>query len=438
MKVSVIGLGKLGLCTAACFAARGHKVYGVDTNAFFIEELKNRRCPIDETGLTELLEDAWDNFTPTDNMAEAISNTDFTAIIVPTPSNPEGDFTNQYVIKVLEDLAVPLKQKDTFHVVDVVSTVMPGSSENVFLPLLEKLTGKKCGTDFGLAYNPEFIALGSVVKNFLNPDMVLMGVSDETTGKMSHELYRTTCDNTPEISLMSLVNAEITKLSVNCFCTTKISFANELSMLCEKVPGADIDVISNALGKDSRIGSKYISGGLGFGGPCFPRDNIAFQYFAEKSGQKARLAPQVVNINKAVVENLAVKVKSAIKPASRVVILGLSYKPFTHIVEESQSIELARNLSENGLEVVVYDPKAIESAKQELKGAVSYADDLYEGCTKADAIILMTNWPEFETLNWKKISSVANKDACLIDSWRIFNHKRPEGLRYFALGVGLK
>ncbi len=342
MNISVIGLGKLGLCTAACFASAGHTVYGYDLNDHFRAELKSRRNPIDETGLTKLLESAWSNLQIVDTYDAAVQASNITLIIVPTPSLPDGRFTNEYLVKVLEGLSPALKAKEGFHIVDVVSTVMPGSCDDLFKPLLEQATGKRCGIDFGLVYNPEFIALGSVIRNFLNPDMVLIGASDERSGAMVRDLYASTCKTRPTMAVMSLVNAEITKISLNCYVTMKISYANGLAAICEQVPGADVDVITAAIGADTRVGAKCLKGGLGFGGPCFPRDNIAFQAFAEEFGANAVLGKAVVNVNNSIPERLFQKIAVKCPAPAKVALLGLSYKAETHIIEESHSVMLAK------------------------------------------------------------------------------------------------
>ncbi len=437
MNISVIGLGKLGLCMAACFASKGHLVIGVDTNQQVLDQLRLKQCPIDEPGLEELLEEAWGNLTIGDNAKEAVSNSEITLIIVPTPSRPDRKFTNKYVENALEALAPTLKEKDGFQVIDVVSTVMPGSCDSRFRPLIEKITGKVCGSDFGLVYNPEFIALGSVIKDFLNPDMVLIGASDKQSGEMVKELYLATCESNPDIKVMSLINAEITKLSLNCFVTMKISFANELASICEKVPGADIDAITDALGSDTRIGSKYLKGGLGFGGPCFPRDNQAFQAFARESGTEPRLGPQVVAINNSVVDRLSDIISKNTNAGDKVALLGLSYKPGTHIIEESQSVMLARRLVDSGFAVSVHDPKALSAAKGALNDSVSYFDDPYECIKDAAGIILLTNWQVYEALDWKLAGTLVKDRALLLDSWRVLKNMHFDGFRYAGWGVGL-
>jgi UDPglucose 6-dehydrogenase len=436
MRVSVIGLGKLGLCTASCFAAKGTAVTGLDKNKSFIDSLTSRKSPVDETGLDEVLEKAWPNLSFTMDYAEAVSSSDISLIIVPTPSGPDGRFINDYLISAIESLAPALAAKKNFHIIDIVSTVMPGSCDGIFKPLLEKTTGKKVGKDIGLVYNPEFIALGSVIHNFLNPDMVLIGASDSKSSEAVKNLYASMTDSRPRFSTMSLVNAEVAKLSLNCFVTMKISFANELSALCEKIPGADIDDITNALGADTRIGPKYLKGGLGFGGPCFPRDNIAFQMCAGDHGYEANIGPEVVKINKAVVSRVFGFVASAVPKGSRVAVLGLSYKPHTHIIEESQSILLIKKLIDEGYAISVSDPKAIPSAKKELGNTISYSENPYDACNGASAIVLMTNWPEYINLDPRKLAAMAGKTVIFIDTWRSFFHARSTFPRYCAIGRG--
>lgn len=438
MNISVIGLGKLGLCTAACFASKGHNVIGVDTNQSTLSELKAKRSPICETGIDDLLMKAWPTFSVTDSIRSAVLGSDITLIVVPTNSNPEGDFNSEHIEAVLESLAPALYEKETFHVVDIVSTIMPGSCDRRFRPMLEKLSGLEFGNDFGLVYNPEFIALGSVINNFLNPDMVLIGASDKRSGEIAASLYRSSCDNDAPIVVMSLVNAEITKLSINCYVTSKISFANELAAICEKFPGADIDEVSFAMGKDSRIGAKYLKGGLGFGGPCFPRDNLAFQYFAKEAGYKPLIGPQVVAVNHAVVKRLKNIVSENTPKGGKLAFLGISYKPETQIIEESQSLMLAEDLAGMGYECILSDPRCLSNAEKALADKVKCESDPYKAVEKAEAILLLTNWPEYEKLDWRCIADSAAPDALLIDSWRILKNNRPGGLRYFGIGMGFE
>lgn len=437
MRISVIGLGKLGLCTAACFASAGHTVYGFDLNDHFRNELKAHRNPINETGLTELLESAWANLHVVDCYEDAIHKSDVTLIIVPTPSLPDGRFTNDYLIKALEWLAPALKKKNSFHIIDVVATVMPGSCDNIFRPLLETATGKLCGTDFGLVYNPEFIALGSVIRNFLHPDMVLIGASDDRSSSVMHDLYATTCKTKPTMAVMSLINAEITKISLNCYVTMKISYANGLAAICEQVPGADIDTITAAIGADSRVGSKCLKGGLGFGGPCFPRDNTAFQAFAEEFGSEALIGKAVVAVNNSIPERLFKKISAHCPQSAKVALLGLSYKAETHIIEESHSIMLAKNLMATGFQVALHDPKALDTAQAILGNNAIFCIDPYKCVAGADAIVILTDWPEYQVLDWMLISKIVGRGTLVLDSWRLFKDKDMSLFTYTPVGIGL-
>ncbi|MSN25213.1 MAG: nucleotide sugar dehydrogenase [Geobacter sp.] len=437
MNISVIGLGKLGLCTAACFASAGHTVYGFDRNDYFRSELEARRNPIEETGLTEILESAWETLHIADSYEAALHDSDITLIIVPTPSLPDGRFTNDYLVKVLEGLAPALKSKNSFHIVNVVSTVMPGSCDNIFKPLLEQATGKSCGTEFGLVYNPEFIALGSVIRNFLNPDMVLIGASDERSGSAVRELYSSTCKTSPTMAVMSLVNAEITKISLNCYVTMKISYANGLAAICEQVPGADVDVITAAIGADSRVGNKCLKGGLGFGGPCFPRDNIAFQVFAEEFGVEALLGKAVVAVNNSIPKRLFNRISEQCAPPAKVALLGLSYKADTHIIEESHSMVLAKSLVAAGYQVSLHDPTALDGARGLLGNDVVCCADPYECLTGAAAIALLTDWPQYRDLNWERIAMLAAPGALVLDSWRTAMSNDMSAFTYIPVGVGI-
>ncbi len=436
MRISVFGLGKLGLCTAACFAARGHRVVGYDADPKIIESLRARHNPIRETGLDDRLAQAWPLLTITDNPAAAVRDTDISLIIVPTPSQPDGRFSNLAVEAVLALIGPVLRHKKAFHVVDVVSTVMPGSSDQVFRPLLEKLSGKACGRDFGLVYNPEFIALGSVIHNFLSPDLVLIGASDPRAGEVVREIYRSSCHAEAHIAVMSLINAEITKLSLNCFITMKISFANELAGLCEAIPGAEADVVTGALGWDSRIGAKCLKSGLGFGGPCFPRDNLAFQALARDEGFEVRLAPKVVRINRGIPERLAHHLRSHVKPPGRVALLGLSYKPDTPVVEESQSVMVAQLLARAGYAVQVHDPQALDQARAVLGDLVTYCPTPKDCVKGVAAVVLLTNWPLYAQLPWPSLVKTAAPDPLFLDCWGALRGKIPPECRYVCLGAG--
>lgn len=435
MNISSIGLGKLGLCSAACFASKGHRVIGVDSNEQHVEALNGGLCPIDEPGLPVLLDGCRQRMEFTVDCGYAVRNSEITLITVPTPSNPDGRFSNAYVETVLDRLGPALKAKKAFHVVGIVSTVMPGTCESVFKPTLEKLTGKTCGRDFGLIYNPEFVALGSVLRDFLNPDMLLIGASDDRSAQIARDLYAGVVESAPYCAAMNLTNAEITKLSLNCYVTLKISFANELAAVCERVCGADVDVVTTAIGADSRVGRKYLKGGLGFGGPCFPRDNLAFQRCAEDAGAQVHLSPNVVKVNGTVVDRLLEMIDAHGPSGSTVTLLGLSYKPGTHVVEESQPVILAERLLDAGYAVRMHDPKAAQGACEALQGRGTFCDDPYEAACGASVVVVLTTWPEYQHLDVARLEAKAGPAPLLIDCWRTYRDVSFKKFVYRAFGT---
>src|SRR6266436_9458738 len=282
--VSVIGLGKLGAPMVAAIAARGVLAIGVDADAAKVDAIAKGVPPIFEPRLAETLILAQGRLTATSNIEDAVRDSDITFIVVATPADADGSFSLRYVLPVCEAIGRALAAKREYHVVALTSTVMPGSTGGDVRETLEKASRKRAGIDFGICYSPEFIALGSVIRDFLNPDFTLVGEFDERSGVMLEHCYAEIIENGAPCKRMSLENAELTKLAVNTFVTTKIAYANMLAELCEGIPGGDVDVVSDALGADKRIGRPYLTGGLGFGGPCFPRDNLALSAFGRRLG----------------------------------------------------------------------------------------------------------------------------------------------------------
>jgi UDPglucose 6-dehydrogenase len=432
MKISIIGLGKLGAPMAAVMAHKGNTVVGVDVNPAFVEAIQHGRPPVSEPGLAEMIAANRKRLSATLDYTEAILATDITFIIVPTPSGADGTFSLQYVMRAAERIGAALRQKKAWHLVVLSSTVMPGSTGGELLPALEAHSGRKCGPDFGLCYNPEFIALGSVVRDMLNPDMILIGESDARSGDILEELYSIVCESGPRIQRMNFVNAELTKLSVNTFVTTKISYANMLAQVCETLPGADADVVTTALGCDSRIGPKYLKGALGYGGPCFPRDNVAFSAMARANGVPALLAEATDAMNRRQVPRLAELILSRLPERGTAGVMGLSYKPNTEVIEESQGVALAQELLRAGVRVVVYDPAAMENARRVLNGNVVFAKSAAECAGQADALAITTPWAEFKDLkagDWKH-------GAVVLDCWRVLVPAQlPESVSRMVLGT---
>jgi UDPglucose 6-dehydrogenase len=275
MNVSVVGLGKLGLPLLALLANSGHKVFGYDKSSGLLELLKNGDCPYPEPGLSDLLKSGSKNIQYVSTIDQVVENSEVCFVIVPTPSTPNGGFDNGVVLAVCEELGTSLRNMTKDFTVDIVSTVMPGSCDSEIRETLEKSSGIKLGQQLGLCYNPEFIALGSVIRDMQYPDMQLLGAnSNKHAERVESVLHSITRKETP-IRRMSLIEAELVKISVNNFVTMKIAFANMLGEIAQRIGNMDIDVITDAIGLDSRIGKKYLKAGTPFGGPCFPRDTKA-------------------------------------------------------------------------------------------------------------------------------------------------------------------
>jgi UDPglucose 6-dehydrogenase len=418
LKLSVVGLGKLGSPLAAVLADKGHDVIGVDVNRAFVEALQEGRAPVRETGLAEMIARNRARLCATSSYDEAVHGSELTFVVVPTPSLPDGTFSLEYTLAACRNLGAALRGKDGYHVIAITSTVMPGSTGGPIRECLEQASGKTCGRDFGLCYNPEFIALGSVIRDMTHPDFILIGESDERAGGLLAGLYEAHWEPRPPVHRMNFVNAELTKISVNTFVTTKITYANMIARLCERVPGADCDVVTKALGRDTRIGPKYLKGALGFGGPCFPRDNVAFNSFARQVGTKAYLAEATDRFNRDQVAWVADELLPRLPAGGRVGILGLSYKPNTGVVEESQGVAFARYFAGRGVPVTVHDPEGCDQARSLLEGQVRFADSMQDCARESDLLFIATPWDEFKRLKAGDLKRGARRPV-VVDCWRI-------------------
>lgn len=436
MKACVIGLGKLGAPLVACLAARGITVVGVDNDPRKVEAINNAQPPVSEPGLTELLAEAHPRLTAISDVEAAVAQTDFTFVVVATPSEPHGGFSLRYVEPVCQAVGRALARKSDYHVVVLTSTVMPGTTATTIRDVLEKSSGKRMGTDFGLCYSPEFIALGSVIRDFLNPDMLLIGESDSRAGDSLQALYAQVCENKPHVARMSFVNAEVTKLAVNTYVTTKISYANMLARICERLPGSNVDVITTALGQDTRIGPKYLKGAVSYGGPCFPRDNLALAQLARQLGVPPDLAQAVDRFNRSQISWLADLVQHQTKGTAG--ILGLTYKAGTDVVEEAAGFLLAKELGNRGVSVLAFDPAYAKTSPPAIHDNVRFAANATDCIQHSDVVVLATSWPEFSGIPRERWSRNSNRGPrTVIDCWRVlkFLHDDP-GVHYLGLGLG--
>jgi UDPglucose 6-dehydrogenase len=435
MHYSVVGLGKLGASMAAAIASRGFNVIGVDVNPQAVEAVNSGRAPVQETALTETIAANREQLRATLNVDEAILNSDVTFVIVPTPSDTRGAFSLRYAAASFGAIGRALAHKRTYHLVALTSTVLPGATRYGLLPILERESGKTCGPDFGLCYSPEFVALGSVIRDFLYPDFNLIGEFDARSGDLLEACYSNITANAPPCRRMSIENAEITKVALNTFVTTKITFANMLADLCERLPGGDVDVVTGALGLDSRIGRKYLTGALGYGGPCFPRDNVALGFMARALDTEATLAEATDKMNRVLATRVVARLQSMIGPGTTVAVLGLAYKPYSHVLEESQGVTVAKALAATGAQVVAYDPLVDQTACHEIGGHIAVADSAATALRQADIVVITTPDPTFHTL--KAVDFLKPGGIMVVlDCWRILAAELAgqQGVNYIPLG----
>ena len=399
--ISVFGLGKLGACIAATFASRGVAVLGVDVDPVKVQKINGGLPPVEEPLLAGTITAGHKHLRATSNADEAAA-TDASFFIPPSPSLPDGSFSNEFLLRAMQSAAQAVRRAGKKgHIFVCNSTTTPGAMDSVLIPMLEKEIGGKCGQDFGVCYNPEFIALGNVVNGLLEPDMVLIGESDPASGAALEQLYKKYNRNQPKIARMSIISAELTKISVNSFITVKISFTNQLRLMAERFPKADIHTILAAIGSDSRIGGKYLRAGVSFGGPCFPRDNRLLAYTARQLGLSAPLAEASDRVNELTKESLLATVIGLTQPGDTVAVLGMAYKPDTYIVEESAGLHLAQHLKRNGRRILVHDYAATPSNSPSLfefeilddPGSLPKRDDV-------KVAVLCCPWPAYKKVQF--------------------------------------
>lgn len=434
MKISVIGLGKLGACYAAFYADGGFIVTGVDTDPKKVKALAAGIAPVLEPELAGLISKNKKRLSATMSIEEAVLASDATFIIVPTPSLKDGSFSVEYVTKACVDIGKALRKKDSYHLISLVSTVLPGDSREHIIPALEKSSRKKCGIDFGYCYNPSLIALGDIIGNLTHPDFLFLGAFDQKSGDTLAKIYRKLYpDRVPE--RMSIESVELAKIALNSYVTMKITFANLLGSLSEEIPHANVDDITTALGKDKRIGSVYFKSGLGYGGPCFPRDNYAFAHMAKKRGVRTPLALATHEINTRIPAEVAerMQVLAVKNKAKHIGFLGLSYKPRTTITEESQALTIAKLMRKKGYEIVIYEPLDLGEARAKLGSKATYADSLHTLVTESDIIFVSNKDDAFAQLPALVKKTGAAK--VIVDPWSMFDPKSFGTLAlYRALG----
>jgi UDPglucose 6-dehydrogenase len=438
--ISIVGTGYVGLCTAVGFASRGYKVVASTHDPEKAELINKGIPPFFEYGLEEMLQKVVKKgyLKCVLDREEAVLNTGITIISVSTPSQPDGSIDLRFIESSAREIGEALNKKDAYHLVVVKSTVVPGTSENMVKPSVEKSSGKRCGVDFGLCMNPEFLREGSALYDTLHPDRVIIGEHDEKSGDILESLYRDFLgEEMPPMIRTNLPTAELIKYANNAFLATKISFINTIANICEKIPGADVTVIAQGVGLDKRISPLFLRAGLGYGGSCFPKDVKALVAFSKSLGYSPVLFNAVEDVNN-VQPYQAVRLAEKLigdLAGKRVAVLGLAFKPDTDDMRETVSIKVINKLLEEGASVVAYDPKAVVNARYVFGDKIEYTKSSVECLEDAECCIVVTEWDEFKQLEPEDFIKHM-KSPLVIDGRRIYNpQKFSRRLKFAAIGL---
>lgn len=444
MKISVIGAGYVGLISGICLAEKGHWVICADIDKSKVDKINAGIAPIYEVGLDELMKkNVGNRFGATSNLREAVLDSQISIIAVGTPFNgAEIDLT--YIEAVARQIGEVLKTKSDYHLVIVKSTVVPGTTNNVVLRLLEEASGKVAGKDFGVGMNPEFLREGEAIADFMNPDRIVLGGIDEKSIHMQRELYAV-FEGVDKLET-NCKTAEMIKYTANSLLATMISFANEIGNLCTTVGDIDITEVTKGVHLDRRISpiidgkritpsfTTYIEAGCGFGGSCFPKDVKALCSYGAQRGQSMPLLNAVIDINNVQyrqIINILYKYFKDLK-GIKLAVLGLAFKPGTDDIRESPSILLINYLLSFAAEISAFDPIATHEAQKEFNNApIRYCNTLGDAVAGVDVVILMTRWAEFKVL--PSLLNAMIKPPLLIDGRRMLDKKSVA--RYEGIGM---
>lgn len=439
--ISIVGTGYVGLCTAVGFATRNRKVIASTHDEKKALSINMGTPPFFEPNLEKLLRKAV--FTGylecVVGREKAVLDTDVTFIAVGTPSKPDGSINLNYIRKAAQEIGDSLAKKERYHLVVVKSTVIPGTTQNVVKPILQKHSGKKCGRDFGLCMNPEFLREGSAVEDTLHPDKIVIGEHDETSGDILQSLYEDFYKvDVPPVLRTNLTTAELVKYANNAFLATKISFINEIANICQQISGTDITEIAEAIGLDHRINPCFLEAGLGYGGSCFPKDIRSLIAYSKRKGYNPKLLQAVEETNLRQPYTAVSLSRKFLRDLNgkNIAVLGLSFKPGTDDIREAVSTKLVERLLEEGAKVTVYDPAANPNSKRKFGKRIQYAESTIQCIRGADCCIVATEWHEFKKLTPDDFL-VNMKRPIVIDGRRIFNPKLfRRKLKYAAIGFG--
>lgn len=435
MNIAIVGTGYVGLVSGTCFAELGANVTCVDVNKQKIQSLLNGEIPIYEPGLEQLVSRnvKAGRLHFTTNLAEVLDEVEIVFSAVGTPPDEDGSADLRYVLEVAKTIGENI---NNYVLVVTKSTVPVGTAQKVKATIQAELDKRGLDVPFDVASNPEFLKEGNAIDDFMKPDRVVVGVESEKAKELMTKLYKPMLLNNFRVIFMDIPSAEMTKYAANSMLATRISFMNDIANLCELV-GADVNMVRKGIGTDTRIGSKFLYPGCGYGGSCFPKDVKALIKTASKHGYVMKVLNAVEEVNekqKNILFEKFTKYYNGDIKGRKVALWGLAFKPETDDMREAPALVLIDSLLKAGCQVIAYDPVAMNECKRRIGDSIQYADNLYDTVIDADAIFHVTEWKEFRMPSWGVIKKAMKPDAVLIDGRNVFGETDLNGIKYLRIG----
>ncbi len=437
MKITIVGSGYVGLVTGVCFAEVGIDVTCVDIDVEKIEKLKKGISPIFEPGLDEMLERniSREKLSFTTDLASVVNDSEVVFSAVGTPPDEDGSADLKYVL----DVARTVGKNMTKHIIIVTKSTVPvGTAKKVRVAIQEELDKRGEKLTFDVVSNPEFLKEGAAIDDFMKPDRIVIGIETERARDVMTRLYRPFTLNNHPVIFMDVPSAEMTKYAANAMLATRISFMNDIANLCEIV-GANVNMVRRGIGSDSRIGSKFLYSGIGYGGSCFPKDVKALIKTGEENNYNLRIIKAVEDVNEDQKSVLFDKLSKYFKgklSGLNIALWGLSFKPQTDDMREAPALVLIDKLIKAGCKVKAYDPAAIEESKRRIGDVIEYAKDPLDALLDADALLIVTEWIEFRFPNYKVMQKLMSRHV-IFDGRNIYDPQevKESGFDYFCIGL---
>ena len=435
MNIAIVGTGYVGLVSGTCFAEMGSHVTCVDVDAQKIEKLKNGEMPIYEPGLEELVRRnvSYGRLRFTTDLTEVLDDVEVVFSAVGTPPDEDGSADLKYVLAVARQFGQHINK---YTILVTKSTVPVGTAQKVKAAIQEELDKRGVQVPFDVASNPEFLKEGAAIKDFMSPDRVVVGTESERAREVMTRLYKPFLINNFRVIFMDIPSAEMTKYAANAMLATRISFMNDIANLCERV-GASVDSVRKGIGTDSRIGSKFLYAGCGYGGSCFPKDVKALLHTGIDNGYHMEVIEAVERVNerqKYIVYDKIVKAVGSVA-GKTIAILGLAFKPETDDMRESPALVVIQRLLADGAKVRVFDPIAMDECRRRIGDVVTYCKDIYDCSNEADVFALMTEWRQFRMPSWDVIKKVMHGNV-IVDGRNIYSREELESMGFVYTRIG--